>query len=73
MIAKLIASRQTHELAIKMYQALSEYMIRGVKTIIPFSRAVMMDKGYISGHYITKFVDDFLARTPTDTLDFKNF
>jgi uncharacterized alkaline shock family protein YloU len=26
----------------------------------------MMDKGYISGHYTPKFVDDFLARTPTD-------
>ncbi|MDR1891333.1 MAG: acetyl-CoA carboxylase biotin carboxylase subunit [Puniceicoccales bacterium] len=73
MVAKLIASGQTRELAIKkMYSALSEYMIRGVKTTIPFGRAVMTDKGYIAGQYTTKFVDDFLQRTPTDTLNFKN-
>ncbi|MDR2776911.1 MAG: acetyl-CoA carboxylase biotin carboxylase subunit [Puniceicoccales bacterium] len=73
MVAKLITSEQTRELAIKkMYSALSEYMIRGVKTTIPFVRAVMMDKGYVSGQYTTKFVDDFLRRTPTDTLNFKN-
>ncbi|MDR2779242.1 MAG: acetyl-CoA carboxylase biotin carboxylase subunit [Puniceicoccales bacterium] len=73
MVAKLIASEQSRELAIKkMYSALSEYMIRGVKTTIPFVRAVMMDKGYITGQYTTKFVDDFLKRTPTDALDFKN-
>jgi acetyl-CoA carboxylase biotin carboxylase subunit len=73
MVAKLITSEQTRELAIKkMYSALSEYMIRGVKTTIPFARAVMMDKGYITGQYTTKFVDDFLRRTPTDTLNFKN-
>ncbi|MDR0693020.1 MAG: acetyl-CoA carboxylase biotin carboxylase subunit [Puniceicoccales bacterium] len=73
MVAKLITSERTRELAIKkMYSALSEYMIRGVKTTIPFVRAVMMDKGYISGQYTTKFVDDFLRRTPTDALNFKN-
>ncbi|MDR0741973.1 MAG: acetyl-CoA carboxylase biotin carboxylase subunit [Puniceicoccales bacterium] len=73
MVAKLITSEQTRELAIKkMYSALSEYMIRGVKTTIPFVRAVMLDKGYITGQYTTKFVDDFLRRTPTDTLNFKN-
>ncbi|MDR2432344.1 MAG: acetyl-CoA carboxylase biotin carboxylase subunit [Puniceicoccales bacterium] len=73
MVAKLITSERTRELAIKkMYSALSEYMIRGVKTTIPFVRAVMMDKGYITGQYTTKFVDDFLRRTPTDALNFKN-
>jgi acetyl-CoA carboxylase biotin carboxylase subunit len=73
MIAKVIASAKTRELAIKtMYRALSEYLIRGVKTTIPFARAVMMDKGYVAGNYTTKFVEDFLERTPLDTLEFKN-
>ncbi|MDR2737851.1 MAG: acetyl-CoA carboxylase biotin carboxylase subunit [Puniceicoccales bacterium] len=73
LIAKLVTFGETRELAIsKMYRALSEYLIRGVKTTIPFSRAVMMDKGYIAGNYTTKFVGDFLERTPLDALTFKN-
>jgi acetyl-CoA carboxylase biotin carboxylase subunit len=73
MVAKVITSGETRQLAVnRMYRALSEYMIRGVKTTIPFSRAVMMDKGYISGNYTTKFVEDFLDRTPLDALNFKN-
>jgi acetyl-CoA carboxylase biotin carboxylase subunit len=72
-VAKLITSGETREIAIgKMYSALSEYMIRGIDTTIPFARAVMMDKGYISGGYTTKFVEDFLKRTPVDALNFKN-
>lgn len=73
MVAKVIASGKTRDLAIKkMYRALSECMIRGIKTTIPFSRAVMTDESYITGKYTTKFVDDFLERIPKDLLEFKN-
>ncbi|MDR3144280.1 MAG: acetyl-CoA carboxylase biotin carboxylase subunit [Puniceicoccales bacterium] len=72
-VAKLITSGETREIAIhRMHSALSEYMIRGIDTTIPFARAVMRDKGYIAGNYTTKFVEDFMKRTPVDALDFKN-
>ncbi|MDR1433103.1 MAG: acetyl-CoA carboxylase biotin carboxylase subunit [Puniceicoccales bacterium] len=74
MVAKLITSGETRELAInRMYRALSEYLIGGIKTTIPFSRAVMMDKGFIAGNYTTKFVEDFLERTPLDALNFEGY
>ncbi|MDE6432251.1 MAG: acetyl-CoA carboxylase biotin carboxylase subunit [Opitutales bacterium] len=67
LIAKLITTGTTREVAIDaMYRALREYIIRGVNTTIPFSRAVMLDKGFRSGNFSTKFVDEFLARTPVE-------
>lgn len=73
MVAKVITSGNSREIAIKrMYRALSEYLIRGINTTIPFSRAVMLDKGYLAGNFSTKFVEEFLERTPVDTLKFKN-
>jgi acetyl-CoA carboxylase biotin carboxylase subunit len=73
MIAKLVAFGKSREIAIgKMHSALSEYLVRGVKTTISFLRAIMLDKGYIAGNYTTKFVEDFLERTPVDALNFKN-
>ncbi|WP_456378120.1 acetyl-CoA carboxylase biotin carboxylase subunit [Lutibacter sp.] len=60
MIAKLITTAQTREVAIsKMRRALDEFVIEGVKTTIPFHRQLMDDKDYISGNYTTKFMEDF--------------
>lgn len=73
MVAKIIASGETREDAIKkMFRALSEYMVRGLTTTIPFLRAVMMDSEYILGNYTTAFVEEFLERVPADELNFKN-
>jgi hypothetical protein len=33
----------------------------------------MMDKGYASGNYTTKFVEEFLKRTPIESLNFENY
>jgi acetyl-CoA carboxylase biotin carboxylase subunit len=73
MVAKIIASGETREDAIKkMFRALSEYMVRGLTTTIPFLRAVMMDSEYVLGNYTTAFVEEFLKRVPADELNFKN-
>lgn len=67
LIAKLIATGSTRDIAIDcMYRALSEYIIHGVSTTIPFSRAVMLDEGFRSGKFSTKFIDEFLVRTPVE-------
>ncbi|PTM03116.1 MAG: acetyl-CoA carboxylase biotin carboxylase subunit [Bacteroidetes bacterium] len=60
MIAKLITTAQTRAEAIdKMRRALDEFVIEGVKTTIPFHRALMDDPDYNSGNYTTKFMEDF--------------
>jgi len=60
MIAKLITVAQTRAEAIaKMHRALSEFVIEGVKTTIPFHLKLMNDKNFIEGNYTTKFLEDF--------------
>lgn len=60
MIAKLITMAQTREEAIaKMHRALSEFVVEGVKTTIPFHLRLMKDPNFIAGNYTTKFLDSF--------------
>jgi acetyl-CoA carboxylase biotin carboxylase subunit len=60
MVAKLITVAQTREEAIaKMHRALSEYVIEGVKTTIPFHLKLMKDENFIKGNYTTKFLESF--------------
>lgn len=60
MIAKLITVAQTREEAIaKMRRALDEFVIEGIKTTIPFHRALMDHPDYIAGNYTTKFMESF--------------
>ncbi len=60
MIAKLITVAQTREEAINtMYRALSEYVIEGVKTTIPFHLQLMQNEDFRSGNFTTKFLDGF--------------
>ncbi len=60
MIAKLIAVAQTREEAIStMHRALSEYVIEGVKTTIPFHLQLMSNEDFISGNFTTKFMETF--------------
>ncbi len=60
MIGKLITIAQTREEAINtMYRALSEYVIEGVKTTIPFHLQLMKHPDFISGNFTTKFLDNF--------------
>ena len=50
----------------RAYRALSEYLIRGVKTTIPLHKAIMADPVFIEGKATTGYMEDFLARTATD-------
>ena len=60
MIGKLIAVAQTREEAIDtMSRALSEYVIEGVKTTIPFHLQLMKDESFKSGNFTTKFLESF--------------
>jgi acetyl-CoA carboxylase, biotin carboxylase subunit len=60
MIGKLITVAQTRQEAIQtMYRALSEYVIEGVKTTIPFHLQLMQDERFRSGDFNTKFLDGF--------------
>jgi acetyl-CoA carboxylase, biotin carboxylase subunit len=60
MIAKLITIAQTRQEAIQtMYRALSEYVIEGIKTTIPFHLQLMQDERFRSGDFNTKFLEGF--------------
>ncbi len=60
MIGKLIAVAQTREEAINtMSRALSEYVIEGVKTTIPFHLQLMRHPDFRSGNFTTKFLEGF--------------
>ena len=63
MIAKIIAVARTREEAINtMSRALSEYVIEGVKTTIPFHQQLMMDENFRSGNFTTKFLEGFTMK-----------
>ncbi len=58
MVGKLITVAQTREEAIaKMHRALSEYVIEGVKTTIPFHLKLMQNEDFKAGNYTTKFME----------------
>ena len=60
MIAKLITIAQSREEAINtMERALSEFVIEGVKTTIPFHQQLMKDENFRKGNYTTKFMESF--------------
>jgi len=60
MIGKLITVAQTREEAIDtMYRALSEYVIEGVKTTIPFHLQLMKNEDFRKGNFTTKFLETF--------------
>ncbi len=58
MVGKLITVAQTREEAIaKMHRALSEYVIEGIKTTIPFHLKLMQNEDFKAGNYTTKFLE----------------
>jgi len=60
MIGKLITIARTRNEAIDtMYRALSEYVIEGVKTTIPFHLQLMTDERFRSGDFNTNFLEGF--------------
>jgi acetyl-CoA carboxylase biotin carboxylase subunit len=60
MVAKIITIAQTREEAINtMERALSEFVIEGVKTTIPFHQQLMRNEDFRKGNFTTKFTEGF--------------
>jgi acetyl-CoA carboxylase biotin carboxylase subunit len=67
MIAKVIAVGTSRDNAIaRMRRALSEYIIRGIKTTIPFQQAIMHDPDFVRGKYDTGFVQRLIDARGTE-------
>ena len=63
MLGKLICwGRTRNEARRRMYQALKEYVVLGVKTTIPFHQQIVEDEVFISGKFNTGFIEDFYKR-----------
>jgi acetyl-CoA carboxylase biotin carboxylase subunit len=63
MIGKIIAVARTREEAIDtMSRALSEYVIEGVKTTIPFHQQLMRNEDFRKGNFTTKFLETFVLQ-----------
>lgn len=60
MVAKLIVTARTREeVIVRMKRALSEFVIEGVKTTIPFHLRLMDDPQFQAGKFTTKFLETF--------------
>ena len=58
MIAKLITVAQTREEALAtMERALSEFVVEGVKTTIPFHQKMLKDPNFLSGNFNTQYLN----------------
>ena len=63
MIAKLICWGENREEArIRMLRAISEYVILGVNTTIPFHKKILRNKSFIQNKYSTKFVEEEMTK-----------
>ncbi len=57
LVSKLCAWAPTRELAIRrMRRALTEYVVTGIKTNLPFHLALMDDEAFVAGDYDTGFI-----------------
>lgn len=61
LVAKLIVHGENrHEAIVKMEKALKEFVIKGIKTTIPFHLEILRDKDFLKGEYSTKFIENKL-------------
>ncbi len=59
MLAKLTVRGRTWEETVdRMYRCLDEYVIRGVKTTIPFYKRIMLDENFKRGEFNTNYIDE---------------
>jgi acetyl-CoA carboxylase, biotin carboxylase subunit len=72
LLGKLITSgRDRREAMDKMNRALSEYMITGIKTTIPFEQAILQDPNFRRGVYSTSFVEQLLSGARRELIEEK--
>jgi acetyl-CoA carboxylase biotin carboxylase subunit len=63
LLAKLIVHQPTRDAALAcMRRALSEFVIEGVHTTIPFYRDLIQHGGYASGQFNTHFVEELMEQ-----------
>ncbi|MDC4203404.1 MAG: acetyl-CoA carboxylase biotin carboxylase subunit [Candidatus Manganitrophus sp.] len=63
LLAKLTVRARTWDGAVqRMRRALDEYVIRGVKTTIPFYKRIMEDPDFQTGHFDTTYIDSHLDK-----------
>ena len=69
LLAKLCVWAETREAAInRLARVLSEYAVEGVRTTIPFFRAVVQSEEFRRGEFDTGFIDRFLNGPENDNL-----
>ncbi len=62
MVAKLVAWGEDRPEAIaRLKRALSEFVVKGIKTSIPFHQKVLRHPVFLKGHYDTGFIDAYMA------------
>lgn len=72
MIGKLICwGRDREEARRRMYRALKEYVITGVKTTIPFHQEIIENDIFISGNFNTGFIAEYMASKEEPSEDSK--
>ncbi len=72
LIGKLITyGKDRREAMDKMSRALSEYMITGIKTTIPFELAILQDPNFRRGVYSTNFVEHLLGGARRELIEEK--
>ncbi len=65
MIAKLIVRGKTRDEAInRMRRALSEFVVEGIKTTIPYHRQLMDDENFQKGTFHTKYLENEFTFNP---------
>jgi len=63
LLSKLTVKGRTWEETVdRMYRSLEEYVIRGVKTTIPFYKRIMQDPLFRSGQFDTSYIEKQLER-----------
>ncbi len=59
MIAKLTVSGRTWEETVRRAQrAMDEFVVKGVRTTIPFQLKILQDKDFIKGNFDTNFIEE---------------
>jgi len=70
LVSKLTVRAKTwHGAVQRMSRALDEYVIRGVKTTIPFFKQVMKDPDFLRGQFDTSYIETHLERLNVSTVN----
>lgn len=70
MISKVITFGRNRQVALeRMDRALSEYLVRGIHTNVSFLRGVLRDPTFAKGEATTKFIEEYMARTPREAIE----